>query len=301
MDVNDILSAAIPADTTAAAETPAVADAPADATVADAPADATAAEETAVVETPEVKAAIAKLQAAALKKQNERAAKEQAKARAELVERENSSLKTRLTAVEARAAEIEAFERDPLEWAEKHNVDPVALLQKMHAIALNAPATNAERIAKQALEKAEALEKRGDPQQTVNAALQARELQAAQVDLVAESERGEYPLLAAEDPEYRIALATREAKKLVKDGNTNFGYAELCKSIEDSLEQDLERKNKALAAAKPPKTKTPQATNGARTVTNTDAAANEIAVSKMTQQQLDEAADRLIESAFFNH
>jgi len=303
MDVNEILVAATetaaPVETVAPAAVETV-EAKTEETVSEEAAE-TVVEET-KVETPELKAATEKLRAAAMRRQTEQEHRRRIEEQHGQVTRQNAELQARLEKLESRAAQIEAFERDPIEWLEQHSQDPVAFLQNAHRVALNAPATNAERIAKEALARTERLEKRGDPAEITQSALQAQATRDAQISLVAESEKGDYPLFAMQAPEERIALATRVAKQLVKEGNTSFDYPELCAQIEERLTSDLEAKNKVRAAAKPQTTKTPPATNGTpTTVTATIAAADKVSVTKMTQQQLDEAADRLIEQEFFGH
>jgi hypothetical protein len=307
MDVNEILAfaatdtAAPVAPAEAPTETPAVVEAPAVETV-DTPAEVEAKTEV-PEETPELKAATEKLRQAALRKQAEREARQRMESVTTAVTQENATLKAENASYKQRLEALEAFERNPLEYLEKHNEDPVAFLQNAHRVALNAPAMRAERMAQEALRRTEELQKRPEPQEVVDTRLQAAAYRDATANLVAESESGAYPLFAAKDAEERIDIATRVAKALVKSGNKNFGYAELCSHIEESLVSEVDHANKVLAAAKPRQQKTPPAPkNGTpKTVTQDVAASDSISVGKMTQEERDAAADRLINEAFFSH
>ena len=313
MDVNAILAAATPSSESAAAsvtETVPVVETAVETAATETTETETKTEteveaktetEPTVEETPELKAATERLRQAALRKQAERTTRQNIERQAQAAIAEATTLKQENAAIKQRLAALEAFERDPLEYLEKHNGDPVSFLQNAHRIALNGPATRAERMAEEATRRVEALEKRPAPQEVVDSRLQAAAYSDATASLVAESESGAYPLFASKDPEHRVAIATREAKALVKSGNKNFGYAELCTKIEESLLKDLERANEVLAATKSRQQKTPPATTTERpkTVTQHVAAADSIAVSKMTQEERDAAADRLIEASFF--
>ncbi len=303
VDVNAILAAAIPSET-ATVETPAV-ETPAGEPAVETPGEEKP-EETAVEEkpeeTPELKAATERLRQAALRKQAERTARQNIERQAQTAIAEATTLKQENAAIKQRLAALEAFERDPLEYLEKHNGDPVAFLQNAHRIALNGPATRAERMAEEALKRTEQLEKRPAPQEIVNERLQAAAFSDASTKLVAESESGAYPLFASKDPEERIEIAARVAKSFLKQGNKSFSFADVCVKVEESLVNEVDHANKVLAAAKPRTQKTPPATTTERTpktVTAQVAAADSIAVSKMTQEERDAAADRLIQEAFF--
>lgn len=256
-----------------------------------------------------------KLQRIAAQRHAERTARMQAEHAVTTLRQENAEFKTRLERLEAREKELAAFERDPLEWYTNHSRDPVEFLQKAHRVALNPQARKAEETSAELEKRLKALEERGNPQETVQSALQARELEAAQQNLVAQSEATDndgqavYPLFSSETPAVRIAMAQSAARQFKQNGQANFSFSDLCGAIEKALLNEYQQKTARLTAARP-QPKTPQAEPvkaetlanepKAKTVTQTHVATDTGNTREMTQAERDAAADKVIHEQFFS-
>jgi hypothetical protein len=243
-----------------------------------------------------------RLRKVALQRQREREVSTKAQAAAATAAQENAALKEQVAKLTARAQELAAFEDDPLAWLEKHNRNPVEFLQKAHRIALNAPAVRAEREAKELRERLEAVEKQPqtDAKTAVNEALQARALQDAQRDVVAESVSGNYPLLASYPHTVRIDYATTIATEWTKSGKTSFDYADICTEVENRLEKQAEKVAAALAdkkqrqSAQPTETPQAKSTGAPSTITQAAVATNANSTREMTESDREKAMDDII-------
>lgn len=249
----------------------------------------------------------AKLRQVAEQRQQERAAKMRAEAQARQVAQENAELKARLEKLEQRAAAVEAFERDPYEYLEKYNKDPVEFLTRAHKIAMNPGASRLERELAETKARLEAVEKRPDPQETTNTALQQRTLEAAHQNVVAESENISedgiplYPLLSLEPPEMRVIYAQNVARRMREAGMERFSYADVCRNIEKGLANQHQQRAARLAAGQPqPKTppaeatvQTPAPSQKPTTVSQTHVATT-TGNREMTSAERDAEAERII-------